>query len=137
MNQGEKDMSHWKLACALVAVAPLFAHHQFASEYDANKPMTLTGTVQDVQWNNPHVHFTLEVKNQTGKNEMWTLETAKPAYLTAHGAPRSVFKKGEHITVSAYGATKEANAASARMITMPDGKQIQVADPTEDGGPAK
>ncbi len=132
-------MSHWKLGCALalVAVAPMFAHHQFASEYDANKPMTLTGTVQDVQWNNPHVHFTLEVKNQSGKNEMWTLETAKPDYLTAHGAPKSIFKKGERITVSAYGATKEGNVASARTITMPDGKQIQVADPSEDGGPAK
>ena len=131
-------MSQWRLlaASALVASAA-FAHHQFASEYDQNKPMTLTGTIQNVEWNDPHVHFTLDVKNQSGTQEMWTLETAKPEYLKDHGAPRSMFKKGENITVNAYGATKEANVASARMITFADGKTIQVADPSEDGGPAK
>jgi Family of unknown function (DUF6152) len=131
-------MSQWRLlaASALFAGAA-FAHHQFSSEYDQNKPMTLTGTIQNVQWNDPHVHFTLDVKNQSGKQEMWTLETAKPEYLKDHGVPRSMFKKGERITVNAYAATKNADVASARMITFADGKTMQVADPSEDGGPAK
>jgi hypothetical protein len=131
-------MKNWmKLGLVAVLALPLAAHHKFSSEYDANKPVTLSGTIRTVNWSDPHVHFTMDVKNESGKTEVWTLETAKPSYLQSHNAPKSVFKKGAQVTVNAYAASKGGNMASARVLTTSDGKEIQVADPSEDGGPAK
>jgi len=126
------------LAYLLVAVGvPIFAHHQFSSEYDKSKPVTLTGTVNKVTWASPHVEFTLDVKNQAGKTEEWRLEAASPNYLTKHGIKATSFEKGKMVTVSAYRATDNSTAASARLFTDSSGKKLQVCDPAEDGGPAK
>jgi len=114
----------------------LWAHHQFSSEFDANKSMTLTGTVSKVEWVKPHAYIYLNAKNESGKVEQWKLETASPDYLKQHGITPSNFKKGESVTVHAYGATNEPHVASARMVTA-NGKDIEVADPKEDGGPEK
>ena len=116
---------------------PLLAHHQFSSEYDQGKPMNLSGTIVKVDWAKPHAYIYLDVTNQNGKTEEWKLETASPAYLEQHGLNAKSFKGGEQLRVSAYGATNNSRTASARMVVMPDGKSVQVADPQEDGGPAK
>ena len=132
-------MSNWKMmaACLAFAASSLFAHHPFASEYDQNKPLTLSGKISKVEWSDPHVQIHMMVKDQNGKEEAWTVEAAKPDYLKAHGAPMSAFKKGETVSVNAYAATKETRKASGRMVTMPDGKSVQICDPQEDGGPTK
>jgi hypothetical protein len=114
-----------------------FAHHAFNSEYDKGKALTLTVPVKSVDWKQPHVHLTLSVKNQAGQMEDWTLETASPDYLEHKGWSKATFVKGEAITVNAYRATDNSRTASARVITDAAGKQMQVCDPSEDGGPAK
>ncbi len=114
-----------------------FAHHPFTSEFDAKKPMTMMGTVSSVDWKGPHVHLTMSVKNDSGTMENWTLEAAAPDYLTKQGMTKDTFKKGEAVTVNAYRATDNSRTASARVITNAAGKQMQVCDPSEDGGPAK
>jgi len=114
----------------------LWAHHPFTSEFDSSKAMTLTGTISKVEWVKPHAYIYLDVKNEAGRTEQWKLETASPDYLKEHGMASSTFKKGEQLTVHAYGATKEDHVASARMVTA-NGKDMEVADPHEDGGPAK
>jgi hypothetical protein len=116
---------------------PLFAHHQFSSEFDRTKPLSMSGTVSEVQWTTPHTYIYLDVKNQSGKTEQWKLEAASSTFLQQHGLQASSFKKGTQLTVNAYGATNSSRVASARVMTMPDGKAVQVADPHEDGGPAK
>lgn len=120
-----------------MAGLPLFAHHPFSSEFDANKPMTLTGTVTKVDWAGPHAYIYMNAMNESGKTQEWKLEAASPEYLTMHGMKETTFKAGEKITVNAYRATSEQNVASARIVTTANGKKMQVADPSEDGGPAK
>ncbi len=121
----------------LLSATALFAHHPFSSEYDKAKPVTLNGTVKDVDWKGPHVTMTVTVKNQSGANEDWNLEAASPDYLSKHGMSKATFKTGSMVTVNAYRATNNMRMASARMITDAAGKAMQVCDPTEDGGPAK
>ncbi len=135
-------MSKGKLSARFTSILflaslPLLAHHPFSSEFDANKPMTLTGTVTKVDWTGPHAYIYINAMNENGKTQEWKLETASPEYLTMHGMKESTFKSGEKVTVNAYRATSEQNVASARVVTTANGKKMQVADPTEDGGPAK
>lgn len=119
-----------------LAALPLLAHHQFSSEYDSQKPVTLTGTITQVNWDNPHVHLTITSKTDSGKANDWQLEAASPTYLEQHGVKQSAFAKGQALTVHGYRASNGERMASARTITM-NGKNMQVCDPTEDGGPAK
>ena len=66
---------------AIVAAAPVLAHHSFAAEYDAKKPVTLKGTVTKVEWRNPHVYFFIDVVDEAGKPVNWALEMGPPAGL--------------------------------------------------------
>jgi hypothetical protein len=120
----------------LVSVAA-FAHHAFSSEFDKNKPLTLNGSITKIEWAKPHAYIYMDVKNEGGKNEQWKLETASSEFLTKQGMKETTLKVGEKVTVNAYGATKDAHLASARMLTTADGKSMQVSDSKEDGGPAK
>lgn len=116
---------------------PVFAHHPFSSEFDVNKPVTLTGTVARVDWVKPHAYVYLDAKNESGKPEQWKLETASPKFLAQHSIKESSFKKGEKLTVNAYASMKPSRVASARVVTMADGRSMQVCDPQDDKGPAK
>ena len=77
------------LAGLLVGGVPVAAHHSFAAEYDANKPINLTGTVTKIEWTNPHCYFYVDVKNgETGKIDNWALELGNPnALLRTAGRP--------------------------------------------------
>jgi hypothetical protein len=120
---------------AFAIALPLMAHHPFASEFDANKPVTLTGTIDRTVWENPHANVFITVSDN-GKTENWQLETAAPGYLEQHGMKASTFAKGKKVTVRAYQASNGSKMASARRITV-DGADKQVCDAKEDGGPAK
>jgi len=80
---------------ALTLCLSALAHHPFSSEFDANKPMTLTGTVAKVDWAKPHAYVYLDAKNESGKTEQWRLQTASPKFLAQHGIKESSFKKAK------------------------------------------
>jgi hypothetical protein len=124
------------LAGLILTIAiPLMAHHPFASEYDATKPVTLKGVVDRVQWENPHVHIVINVKNNNGKTDDWQLEAASPVYLEKQGIRESMFPKGKVITVHGYRASDGPRLASARIITAAEGRTYRSAIHRKTGDP--
>jgi hypothetical protein len=117
----------------LVAAGPAFAHHPFASEFDSNAPMTLTGKITAIDWNDPHVYFHVDVKDVNGQMRNWSMEAASPETLQKGGWSRTTLKSGDEITVQGYRAKSEPFVMAARMIKLPDGKTMSSA--SNDGGP--
>ena len=91
-------------ASALAAALPARAHHSFAAEYDASKPVTLTGTVTAVQWTNPHIFIFVDVPDEkTGAIVNWTLEMGGPNALLRLGWKRDSLKTGDTLIVDTIG----------------------------------
>ncbi len=121
----------------VLCAAAARAHHSFGAEYDLNKPLTLSGVITKVEWTNPHSHFYLDVKDQTGKVVNWQYEGYNPAVLLRVGWKRdTMLKVGDTITVSGWQARDGGNWAHAREITLPGGKKLFFGPPagTGDGG---
>lgn len=118
----------------LVAAVSVSAHHSFAAEYDADKPMTLSGTVVRIDWENPHIHFYLDVKGGTGTVTQWKLEGYPPNMLVRQGWARDTLKVGQTITVAGWRARLDPNLGAAREITFADGRKMAVGPPAGTGG---
>jgi hypothetical protein len=111
----------------LAAALPVLAHHSFAAEYDAAKPVTLTGTVTKVEWMNPHARFYIDVKDNAGKVTNWEFELGSPNGLMRAGWTRNSLKQGDSVTVSGSLAKDGSNLANARSVTLADGKKVFAA----------
>lgn len=125
------------VGCALLFVVPLHAHHSFGAEYDATKPISITGTLTKVEWTNPHTHFFLEVKEKDGKVVTWKMEGYPPGVLSRTGWKKDVtMKPGDVITVTGWRARDGGDWGHSREITLPDGKKLFFGPPagTGDGG---
>jgi hypothetical protein len=121
-------------AVALLApLVPLAAHHSFAAEYDADKPITLKGVVTKVEWTNPHARFYVDVKDAAGKVTNWNLELASPNVLKRQGWSRDSLKEGDQITVEGSMARDGSKMANARAVTMADGKRVFAGSSGGDG----
>lgn len=111
-------------AGVLLTSAPAFSHHSFAAEYDANKPVTITGTVTKVEWMNPHARFYVDVKDDKGAVVNWELELGSPNGLMHQGWTRNSLKKGDVVTVQGSLAKDGSKLANARRITLADGTSV-------------
>jgi uncharacterized protein DUF6152 len=107
-----------------LAAAPLYAHHAFSSEFDADKPLELSGTVSKMEWVNPHAWIHIEVKKPDGKVEEWMIEGGTPNTLMRRGVSRDTLKIGTEVKISGYQAKDGSNRANGRDITYPDGRKL-------------
>src|SRR5262245_18022249 len=108
------------LSCGLVVLwtASIAAHHSFAAEYDAAKPVTLSGIVARIDWTNPHIHFYVDVKDSAGTVTQWKFEGYPPNMLVRQGWKRdATMKPGDAVTVFAWQSRVDPNFAAAREIT--------------------
>ncbi len=118
-----------------LAAVPALAHHSFAAEYDAAKPITLTGTVTKVEWMNPHARFYIDVKDDAGKVTNWELELGSPNGLMRRGWTRNSMKPGDTVTVQGSLAKDGSSLANARTVKLTDGRNLFAGSATETGDP--
>jgi hypothetical protein len=113
------------LTFAVAATAtPLCAHHAFAAEFDAKKPVRFEATVTRMQWTNPHVWIHVDVKKPNGTVEKWAFEAGTPNVLFRRGFTKNSLLPGTKIVVDGYQAKDGSRRANGRDITFPDGKKL-------------
>ena len=116
------------LSGMLAAAVTVYGHHSFAAEFDANKPVKLTGVVTKVEWQNPHVWFYIDVKDSSGKVVNWGVEMGSPNGLMRSGWERTAMKTGDVVTVEGSRAKDDSNNANARAVTLAStGKRLFAA----------
>lgn len=107
------------LALSVAASMPLAAHHSFAAEYDASKPITLTGTVTKVEWTNPHAFFYIDVKDEkTNEVTNWAAELNSPNSLMRLGWTRDSMKLNDVVTVQGSLAKDGSKLLNARSVVL-------------------
>jgi len=100
------------------------AHHAFAAEFDANKPVNFKGTITKMEWVNPHAWVHVAVKNANGAVENWAIEAGTPNVLFRRGFTKDSLLPGTKIVIDGYRAKDGSKRANGRDITFADGKKL-------------
>src|SRR5437763_10412444 len=117
---------------ALRLAPPALAHHSFAAEYDADKPVTLTGSVTKMAWINPHSWIYIDVKKADGTVDNWAIEAGPPGTLVRAGFTKESLAAKTVIKINGYRAKDGALRANGRDITLPDGRLLFVGGSAPD-----
>jgi hypothetical protein len=107
-----------------IASLPMRAHHSESAEYDPAKPVKVTGTIKKVEWQNPHVWFYVDVKDESGKVTTWGFSNSPPGSLMRRGITKDALKLGAVVNVEGSRARDGSNNATGRRVTFADGKNV-------------
>jgi hypothetical protein len=121
------------VATTTIAVA---AHHSFAAEFDANRPLTVSGTVIKLEWTNPHARLYVDEIDKDGKVFSWDFELGPPNGLMRNGWNRNSLKAGHKVTVTGFHSKTNPRVANARTVTLADGRRV-FAGSSFDTGPSQ
>ena len=124
------------LAAAMVALAPpAAAHHAFAAEFDATRPVRLRGTITRMEWINPHSWIHLDVPQEDGTVQSWMIEAGPAGVLVRRGWSRDSIAPGTEVLVEGYQARDGSNRANGRDVTLPDGSRLFAGSPGRGAAP--
>jgi hypothetical protein len=123
-------------ACAVLLLrAPdAIAHHSFAAQYDASKPITLQGTITKVEWMNPHTYFYVDVVDDQGKVVNWAVEGGAPNVLYREGWKPTSLKQGDKVRILGSRAKNGSNLINATSFMLPDGRCVFAGTSGPGGG---
>ncbi len=108
----------------LAAAVPVVAHHAFSTEFDADKPIKLEGTVTKMEWVNPHAWLHIDVKKPDGTSEVWAIEGGTPNTLLRRGINRDSVKVGTVVLVDGYRAKDGSLKGNGRDLTLQNGQKL-------------
>ena len=111
-------------AASLLAAAPVWAHHAFAAEFDAKKPIHLEGVVSKVELINPHSWIHVDIKDAGGAVTTWMIEAGSPNILLRRGINKNSIPKGTPVIVDGFQSKDGSKRANGRDVTLPDGKKL-------------
>jgi hypothetical protein len=100
------------------------AHHAFAAEFDANKPVNFKGKITKMEWINPHTWLHVDVKGQDGKMVNWAIEAGTPNVLFRRGFNKQSLLPGTDIQIDGYQAKDGSHRANGRDLTFADGRKL-------------
>ena len=102
----------------------LQAHHAFAAEFDAKKPVHFEGTITKMEWTNPHVWLHMDVKKPDGSMENWAFEAGTPNVLFRRGFKKESLLPGTEIAIDGYQSKDGSHRANGRDLTFADGRKL-------------
>ncbi len=108
----------------LLLAVPLLAHHSFSAEFDIDRPITLQGTLTELQWVNPHGWIHMDVKGPDGEVVNWAVELGSPTSLLRRGLRKSDFPPGLEIVVTGYEAKDNTPTANGITVKFLDGRNF-------------
>ena len=121
----------------LLTAIRISAHHAFAAEYDENKLVTVSGTVTEFEWINPHAWLYVDGTDANGTPGNWSFEMGAPGGLVRRVWKKSDLKKGDQVTVDGYAAKDRSNVANARTVILPNGRKMFGGFQSTPGNPYK
>jgi hypothetical protein len=127
----------WMVAAAaagfLAMGLPVWAHHAFAAEFDADKPLKLQGKVTKWELVNPHSWIHLDVKGPDGKVTEWMIEGGSPNSLFRLGFTKDALPPGSEIVVEGYAAKDGSPRAVGASLTFSNGKRLFLSSSAANG----
>ncbi len=108
----------------VAAAGPVWAHHAFAAEFDARKPLKFNATLTRIEWVNPHAWFHVAVKQPDGTVVEWAVEAGNPNALFRRGVNKNTFPAGSEIVVDGYAAKDGSRRMNGRDMKLPDGRSF-------------
>ncbi len=113
------------IACSIAGIAaPAAAHHAFAANFDAEKPVRFEAVITKMEWINPHVWIHIDAQMPDGSVEQWMIEAGSPNMLFRQGLNKNSVQAGMRVIVDGYQARNGSKRANGRDLTLPDGRKL-------------
>lgn len=116
------------IACLLLLQAQADAHHSFAAEFTAEETATVSGTVVEVWFRNPHVRYYIEVEDENGEAQRWDTRGTSPSLLVRRGWTRDTIKVGDKVTIMGHKGRENPHLLSIIWVELADGTRLGKVD---------